>query len=126
MCKLRDVRFLDFRNIVSDAKAFFHIFYCIDKYPGSSFVILVFVAELGSYSQVAEFVGDGITVGFQYHRKDHGIGKSVRNVIFSAKRVGNCVHISHIGFCECAACKIGSTKHISSCFNILSVCVGGI
>ena len=126
MGKLRDVRFLDFRDIVSDAIAFFHIFYCINKHPGSSFIVLMFIAETGSYGKVAEFVSDGISVCFQYHRKDHCIGKPMWNIIFSAEGMCNCVDISNVGFGEGTACEIGGAEHISSCFNIIAVCVGGI
>ena len=65
-------------------------------------------------------------ISFQHHRQDHGIGKSVRHVIFSAEGMGNCVNVSDIGFGESTACKIGSAEHVPSCFNILPVCVGGI
>ena len=126
MGKLRDVCFLDFRDIVSDAIAFFHIFYCINKHPGSSFIVLMFIAETGSYGKVAEFVSDGISVCFQYHRKDHCIGKPMWNIIFSAEGMCNCVDISNVGFGEGTACEIGGAEHISSCFNIIAVCVGGI
>ena len=126
MGKLRDVCFLDFRDIASDAIAFFHIFYCINKHPGSSFIVLMFIAETGSYGKVAEFVSDGISVCFQYHRKDHCIGKPMWNIIFSAEGMCNCVDISNVGFGEGTACEIGGAEHISSCFNIIAVCVGGI
>ena len=86
----------------------------------------MFIAETGSYGKVAEFVSDGISVCFQYHRKDHCIGKPMWNIIFSAEGMGNCVNVSDIGFGESTACKIGSAEHVPSCFNILPVCVGGI
>ena len=86
----------------------------------------MFIAETGSYGKVAEFVSDGISVCFQYHRKDHCIGKPVWNIIFSAEGMCNCVDISNVGFGEGTACEIGGAEHISSCFNIIAVCVGGI
>ena len=126
MGKLRDISFLDFWNIISDAETLFHVFYRVNEHPGSSFIILLFIAEPCGQRKVTEFMGDAVTVGFQNHRQDHGIGKSVRNVIFSTEGMSNCVNISHIGFCESAACKIGSAEHISSCLNIIAVCIGGI
>lgn len=48
------------------------------------------------------------------------------NIIFSAEGMCNCVDISNVGFGEGTACEIGGAEHISSCFNIIAVCVGCI
>ena len=60
------------------------------------------------------------TIGGSLHWQAHV------NIIFSAEGMCNCVDISNVGFGEGTACEIGGAEHISSCFNIIAVCVGGI
>ena len=50
----------------------------------------------------------------------------MRYIVFSAKRMGNGVDISYIGFGKCTSGIERSVEHIATRFHITAVIVGGI